>query len=173
MLIQLALTEQIINECLKLHYTEQLAARRLKQRLILIPLALVAISCYLIYSELKRDTPGQNLYMAFLYIAFAISYYFFMRYRTIKGGRQLLKTLGNNATFSMQVFDDKLTTTTQAGTFDTTWESFTHAVISSQIVLLYQSDNSFSMFYHAFFQSDNFERFKLLVKQKVALVREI
>lgn len=172
MFIHLALTKEIINECLKLHYSEKQAANRLKQRLIFIPLALIAISVYLIYIELQRDTPGQNLYMAVLYIAFAFSYYFFMRYRTIKGGKQLLKTLGSNSTFTMEVSDDKLTTTTRAGAFDSNWDSFTHALISKDNVLLYQTNNSFSMFNHRFFEPEDFEAFKVLVRKKVSSVSE-
>jgi len=173
MLIHLDLTEDIINDCLKLHYTEKHTAKKLAQKLILIPLALFVISGYLIYNELKSQEPGQNLYMAFLYIGFAVSYYFFMRYRTIKGGRQLLKTLGSNATFKIEVSDDKLVTTTKAGHFDTTWNSFIRALITNENILLYQANNSFSMFNYKFFKTGDFADFKLLVKEKVAQVTEL
>ena len=171
--IQLALTEQIINDCLKLHYNEKYAKARLTQRLIMIPLALFALAAYLIYNELKRETPGQNLYMAFLYIGFAIAYYIFMRNRTIKGGKQLLKTLGSHSSFTIEATDEKLTTTTKAGSFDSTWESFTRALISKDNVLLYQADNTFSMFNRSFFSANDFEDFKTMVREKVAPVTEV
>jgi hypothetical protein len=173
MIIHLSLNEEIINECLKLHYSGKEASGRLRQRLVLIPVALLALSAYLIYNELQRETPGQNLYMAFLYIGFAIAYYFFMRYRTIKGGKQLLRTLGSNSTFEMDVTDEKLTTTTKAGSFDSTWDSFTRATISKENVLLYQSDNSFSMFNYRFFQGGHFEQFKQMVREKVTPLTEV
>jgi hypothetical protein len=172
MIIHLSLNEAIINECLKLHYSGKEASGRLRQRLILIPVALIALSAYLIYNELQRETPGQNLYMAYLYIGFAIAYYFFMRYRTIKGGKQLLRSLGSNSTFEMDVTNEKLTTTTKAGSFDTTWDSFTGATISKENVLLYQSNNSFSMFNYRFFESGDFETFKQMVREKVKPVTE-
>jgi hypothetical protein len=173
MIIHLSLNEEIINECLKLHYSGKEASSRLRQRLILIPIALLALSAYLIYNELQRETPGQNLYMAFLYIGFAITYYFYMRYRTIKGGKQLLRTLGSNSTFEMYVTDEKLTTTTKSGSFDTTWDSFSRATISTENVLLYQSDNSFSMFNYRFFEGADFEEFKQLVREKVTPLTEV
>jgi hypothetical protein len=173
MIIHLSLNEEIINECLKLHYSGKEVSGRLRQRLVLIPLMLFALSAYLIYNELQRETPGQNLYMAFLYIGFAIAYYFFMRYRTIKGGKQLLKSLGSNSTFEMDVDDEKLTTTTKAGSFDTTWDAFTRATISKQNVLLYQSDNSFSMFNYRFFEGGDFDTFKQMIREKVSPLTEV
>lgn len=172
MTINLAFTEAIINESLKLHYAQPQASRSLMRRLIFIPLALIGISAYLFYDELKREEPGQNLIMAFLYIGFAASYYFFMRNRTIKGGKQLLKTLGSNSNFVIDADAEKLTTTTKAGSFDSGWDSFTRALISKHNVLLYQTNNTFSMFHHSFFQGDDFEKFKQLVRENVTTVAE-
>jgi len=172
MIVQLVLTKEIINECLKVHYNEKMNSKRLMQRLILIPIALAGLGIYLIYSELQRPEPGQNLYMGFLYIGFAFSYYFFMRYRTIKGGRQLLKTLGSHSSFNMEILDDRLITTTTSGSFETTWDAFTKALISTDNVLLYQADNTFSMFNRRFFTGNDFEQFKKMVREKVAVVNE-
>ena len=172
MLIQLALTKEVINECLKVHYAEKTNSRKLTQRLILIPIALAGLGVYLIYSELQRAEPGQNLYMGFLYIGFASSYYFFMRYRTIKGGAQLLRSLGSHSSFTMDVDAEKLVTTTTSGSFDTTWDAFSKAIISTDNVLLYQADNTFSMFNRSFFTGNDFEDFKKLVREKVAVILE-
>lgn len=173
MFLQLALTKEIVNECLKLHYGEGLNSKRLRQRLILIPLVLIAIATYLIYDELKKETTGQNFYMAILYIGFGISYYFFMRFRTLNGGSRLLKTLGSNASFTMEIYDDKLVTTTTNGSFDTKWDSFIRGLISDENVLLYQANDSFSMFNHSFFKAGDFEAFKILVRKNVAEMAEI
>jgi hypothetical protein len=172
MLINLVLNKEIINECLKVHYAEKQNSRRLTQRLILIPVALVGLGIYLIYSELQRSIPGQNLYMGFLYIGFAASYYFFMRYRTIKGGGQLLKTLGSHSSFTMNVDAEKLVTTTTSGSFDTTWDAFTKAIVSTDNVLIYQADNTFSMFNRRFFTGNDFDDFKKLVREKVGIISE-
>jgi hypothetical protein len=170
--IKIALTEEIINECLALHYGKQQAGKRLKQKLILIPLVLISISIYLIYTELKQPVPGQNFYLAFLYIAFAFAYYFFMRKRMVKAGKQLLKGMGENAAFDMEADEEQLTTITNSGTITHNWSSFTGALISKENVLLYQADNSFTMFNYRFFKEGEFELFKAWTKEKVTPITE-
>jgi hypothetical protein len=170
--IKIALTENIINECLALHYGKQHAGKKQKQKLIWIPLILIVISAYLIYSELKQPVPGQNFYLAFLYIAFAFAYYFFMRKRMVQAGKQLLKGLGANAAFDMEIDEEKLTTITNSATITHNWSAFTGALISSDNVLLYQADNSFTMFNYRFFTESEFELFKGWVREKVTSVSE-
>ena len=171
--IKIALTEDIINECLALHYGKQVTGKKLKQRLFLIPSVLIIISAYLIYNEFNRPQPGPNLYLAILYIAFAIAYYLYMKNRMLKSGKQLLKTLGNNASFTMDVNENHLTTTTSTNSFNTDWEAFKSAIISKDNVLLYQADNSFSMFNYRFFYEDDFAIFKAWTKEKVSPVNEV
>jgi hypothetical protein len=171
--IRVALTEDIINQCLSLHYHDQPAGRRLRQRLILIPLMLIGVAAYLIITELQRPQVGQNFYMAILYICFAFIYYFFMKNRMMRAGKKLLKTLGDNATFDMEVDEEKLTTTTRSNTFTHDWSGFTGGLIGSENVLLYQANNSFSMFHHSFFKAGDFEKFKELVRQNVQPVMEV
>jgi uncharacterized membrane protein len=170
--IKIALTEEIINECLDLHYNKQLSGKRMKQRLVLIPLILILIAGYLIYTELQQPTPGQNLYMAFLYIAFAFAYYFFMRKRMLKAGKQLLKGLGENATFDMEADEENVTTITNTSKLTNTWNVFTAALVSENNVLLYQANNSFTMFNYRFFEPGEFEIFKAWTREKVAPVTE-
>ena len=95
-----------------------------------------------------------------------------MRYRTIKGGGQLLKTLGSHSSFTMDVDGEKLVTTTTSGSFETTWDSFSKAIVSQDNVLLYQADNTFSMFNRRFFTGNDFEDFKRLVREKVTNLLE-
>jgi hypothetical protein len=173
MRIKIALNEDIINECLALHYGKQISGKRARQRLVLIPIVLVSISAYLIYTELQQSVPGQNFYLAFLYIAFALSYYFFMRKRLLKGGKQLLKGLGENAFFEMEVDEDKLITYTLSSTLTTAWSELTRGIISRDNVLLYQSDNSFTMFNYRFFEGNDFDLFKTWTKEKVNPVTEV
>lgn len=95
-----------------------------------------------------------------------------MRYRTIKGGGQLLRTLGSHSSFTMDVDAEKLVTTTTSGSFETIWNSFSKAIVSHDNVLLYQADNTFSMFNRGFFTGNDFEDFKKLVREKVAMISE-
>jgi hypothetical protein len=171
--ININLTEDIINQCLELHYCIQPAGKKLKQRLIWIPLFLVLLGVYLIYDELRQPAPGQNILMGVLYIGFAISYYIFMRHRLVKAGQRLVKRLGPNANFQIDIAGDQLTTTTANGRLTNNWSHFTSGLISKGNVLLYQSNNTFTMFNHTFFEEGDFERFKNMVRTNVQPVREV
>ncbi len=170
--IKIRLTEDIINQCLALHYHQQPTGQRMKQRLVLIPLVLLAISGYIMYNELKQPAVGQNFYMALLYASFAFIYYFFMKNRLLRAGGKLLKTLGQNASFDMDVNENDLTTTTNNASFTQAWNEFTGGLIGKDNVLLYQANNSFSMFHHTFFEAGDFEGFKDLVRESVQPVIE-
>ena len=171
--IKINLTEDIINQCLELHYGDQPVGKKMKQRLLWIPLILFAIAAYLIYDELQQPVPGQNFIMAILYIGFGISYYVFMRKRLMKAGKRLLKNLGPNASFTMDINGDEIITTTTNGTLTTNWSAFTGALISKGNVLLYQSNNTFTMLNHTFFNPGDFDVFKSLVREKVNPLVEI
>lgn len=142
-------------------------------KLIWIPLILIIISAYLIYTELKQPVLGQNFYLALLYIAFAFGYYFFMRKRMLNAGKQLLKSLGEHAAFDMEIDEEKLITNTSSATISHKWAVFTGALISQNNVLLYQANNSFTMFNYRFFQPGQFEVFKAWTREKVRPLTEV
>lgn len=171
--IKIALTEDIINQCLELHYGDQPAGKKTKQRLVWIPLILIIIGGYLIYDEMQQPVIGQNFIMAMLYISFAFAYYFIMRHRMMKAGKRLLKSLGPNARFSIDINGDQITTTTPTGTITNNWTAFTGALISKANVLLYQSNNTFIMFNHTFFAPGDFDRFKNDVRNNVHPLQEV
>lgn len=170
--IQVRLTEQVINECLQLHYHDQPTGRRMRQRLYFIPLVMLGISAFILYNEFNSPALGQNFYMALLYISFAFIYYFFMRHRLMRAGGKLLRSMGENSSFDMDVNEEVLTTTTASSSFSQPWSSFTGGLISKDNVLLYQANNSFSMFDHSFFAEGDFEKFKQLVRDNVQPVIE-
>jgi hypothetical protein len=170
--IKISLTEDVINKCLSLHYGRQTGSNKLKQRLIFIPAVLIIISCYLIYTEYQKTSPGPNLYLAVLYIAFAVGYYFFMKNRLLQAGKRLLKGMGENAEFEMEVDEEKLVTKTKTGTITTEWSQFIKAIVSKDNVLLYQQDNSFTMFNQSFFHPGDFVVFKTWTREKVSPVIE-
>ncbi|HET9057721.1 MAG TPA: hypothetical protein VFN30_12825 [Chitinophagaceae bacterium] len=165
--IKIRLTEQILNDSLKLHYRYFGSGHR--RRLLAIPAILVAISVYLIYTELQKPKTGNNFYLGFLYIAFAIGYYFYTRYRMQNMGKTLLKNMGENINFEMVVTNEEVKTILPSSTTSTNWTVFTGAIISNDIVMLYQQNNSFSMFNKTFFENENeFAEFKQLVEKNIA-----
>lgn len=170
--IKVRLTENIINECLALHYHDQPTGRKMKQRLYLVPLIMLSVAAYILYDEWKQPRLGQNFYMALLYIGFAFIYYFFMRHRMMRAGGKLLKSLGENSSFDVEADEKGLTTTTAQSTFNQPWTAFTGALISCENVLLYQANHSFSMFHHSFFQQNDFDKFKEMVRGNVHPVME-
>jgi hypothetical protein len=134
---------------------------------------MLSLAAYILWDEYKQPKLGSNFYMALLYISFAFIYYYFMRHRMMRAGGKLLKNLGNNASFEMEVNEHELTTTTHQTTFSQNWSAFTGGLISKDNVLLYQANHSFSMFNHSFFYSaDDFEQFKSWMREKVQPVLE-
>ncbi len=171
--IKIGLTENIINECLKLHYGDQPAGKKLKKRLIWIPAILICLGIYLLIDEYRQPEKGSNTIMAFLYIAFAISYYLFMRKRLMKAGKRLLKNLGAEKNFTVDITGHQIVTTTPTFSNTLTWNDFTGALISPENVLLYQSNNTFTMFNYSFFKTGDFEEFKNMVRQNVRPFQEV
>jgi len=173
MQIQVALTKDIINQCLELHYAVQPAGKKSTKRLLLIPMLLVVLGVYLVYDEMRQPVPGQNLYMGVLYIGFAVAYYFFMRGRMLHAGNKIMKRLGPNATFIVNVTRDKVVTKTTTQDLVNYWPDFSGALISKGNVLLYQQNDTFTMFNHTFFEEGQFDQFKALVKENVSPVQEV
>ncbi|MDB5191419.1 MAG: hypothetical protein JWQ96_982 [Segetibacter sp.] len=165
--IKVALTEDIINQSLALHYNNQPRARRKKRELFIIPGMLILLAGYLIYTEAQRPTPGHNYYMALLYITFALLYFYTMRKRLYNAGGKILKNLDEYANYTLEVTPDQITTTTASDTLLSYWSDFTGALISSDLVLLYQPNESFIMLHSSFFDSNDLENFKQLVEEKV------
>lgn len=171
--IKINLTEDIINQCLELHYGDQAAGKKQKRRLLWIPLMLAIVSAYLIYDELQQPALGQNFIMAILYVGFGISYYVFMKNRMMKAGKRILKSLGPNAKFTININGDDITTKTASATITNGWTAFTGAVLSKGNVLLYQANNTFIMFNHTFFEPGDFDSFKNLVRNHVQPLMEV
>lgn len=164
--IKIRLTEQILNDSLQLHYRYFGSAH--KRRLLLVPVILIAVSVYLIYSELQKAEKGTNFYLGLLYIVFAFAYYFYTRYRLQNMGKTLLKNMGENINFNMEVTEEEVKTILASSTTSTNWGVFTNAIISENIVMLYQRNNSFSMFEKSFFSSDNdFTSFKNIIIKNI------
>lgn len=151
MLIKVALTKDVINQCLALHYNNQPAGKKLRQRLLWIPLILIALAIFLLVDEWRQPVKGSNTYMALSYLGFAIAYYLYVKNRIMKAGKRMLHSLGPNANFSIETFDTELTTCTATEKFSITWQSFTGALIGTQNILLYQSNDTFTMLNRTFF----------------------
>ena len=169
--INIALTEDIVNQSLQVHY--RFAPARQKYAILLVPAILMILAVYLIVKELDKPVFGQSGWLGILYIAMSVGYYFWMSYRREHTGRQLIKGLGSNAIFEMDANDDELVTHLSDATFQHQWTAFIKAIISKDLVLLYQQNQSFSMFHHSFFSNDDFNGFKQLVRGHVHAVTEV
>ncbi len=143
--IKVNLDGATINQCLLLHYNHHPLGRKNQKKLLWIPIILLAISAYLIYTEMQKDHFSSNFYLALLYIVFALAYYFYMKKRMLTAGNTMQKALGNNANFEMDVTEDKITTVTSTTTVITDWTVFTGALVNDYLVLLYQANDTFSM----------------------------
>jgi hypothetical protein len=166
--INVRLTEKIVNECLALHYKYNPAGRKSLQKLYWIPAILILISVYLVYDELQKHTLSQNFYLALLYFAFAIGYYLYRRKRMLKAGSMVIKSLGENASFTMKASEDGVITHTAENTLQSNWPDFNGALVSDDIVLLYQANGTFSMLHRSFFAPNDFDLFKTIVRTNVS-----
>lgn len=171
MQIHIALTEDIVNQSLRLHY--RYAPPRQKYAIALVPAILMLLALYLIVQELQKPVFGRNGWLGMLYIAMSAGYYFWMGYRREHTGKQLVKGLGSHATFVMDVNDYELVTQLSDSTFQHQWPAFIKAIISKELVLLYQQNQSFSMFHYSFFNSEDFTGFRQLVRRHVHAVTEV
>ncbi len=96
-----------------------------------------------------------------------------MEKRLVKSRKIMLKNLGNNAQFKMEVEGDNIKTITDSATISTNWTVFTTALIEKEVLLLYQTNDTFSMFHYSFFKENDFEEFKHLVRSNVQPVFEV
>lgn len=165
--IHIKLTEAIINECLVLHYRQNPASKGLVRKLYLIPAFLLILAVYLIIDDLQQPAIGFNFLMAIMYTGFAISYYFFMKKRLLPRAKSMLRNLGQDAQYEVDATVDQLTTKTYRETFTNSWQSFTKALAGADNVLLYQLNDSFSMFNRSFFEPGDFEKFKIMVQDHI------
>lgn len=165
--IHIKLTEAIINECLVLHYRQNPASKGLVRKLYLIPAFLLILAVYLIIDDLQQPAIGFNFLMAIMYTGFAISYYFFMKKRLLPRAKSMLRNLGQDAQYEVDATVDQLTTKTYRETFTNSWQSFTKALTGADNVLLYQLNDSFSMFNRSFFEPGDFEKFKIMVQDHI------
>lgn len=166
--IHIKLTEAIVNECLALHYRQNPVNKGIVRRLYLIPAFLLILGIYLIIDDLQQQAIGFNFLMAIMYIGFAISYYFFMKKRLMPGSKSILSSLGQDVEYDIEASSEHLVTKTYRETFTNNWQSFTRALVAENNVLLYQLNNSFTMFNRSFFEPGDFEKFKVMVKENIA-----
>ncbi len=171
MQINIALTEDIVNQSLRLHY--RYAPPRQRYAVLMVPAILMIVAIYLIIKELQKPVFGQSGWLGILYIAMSVGYYFWMNYRREHTGKQLIKGLGNNTVFEMEANEDELITHLSDATFQHQWPAFIKAIISKDLVLLYQQNQSFSMFHYSFFANEDFAAFKQLVRMHVHAVTEV
>ena len=79
----------------------------------------------------------------------------------------MLRNLGQDAQYEVDATVDQLTTKTYRETFTNSWQSFTKALTGADNVLLYQLNDSFSMFNRSFFEPGDFEKFKTMVQDHI------
>jgi len=173
MTIKVSLTKQIINDSLALHYNNQPSGRVLRKRLLYIPALLLVIALVIIVDELKQPMVGTNFYMGLSYIGLAAAYYVVFRNRLMKSGKKMLKMLGPDKDFTIKVEGTEIITTTQSETIMNTWDTFTGALLGRNVILLYQSNNTFTMLHQSFFNIGNFEFFKEEIRRHCHNVNEV
>jgi len=169
--INVQLTEAIVNQSLRLHYAH--APAKQKYSILFVPAAMLVLAIYFIVSDAKKGIFGSNAWMGIAYIGIAIAYFLYMRHRRVNTGRQLIKLLGTNSAFKMMINDEEVVTELPNGKLEHTWDTFHKALISNNLVLLYQPNLSFTMLDRSFFALGEFEQFKKMVTLHVPSVIQV
>jgi len=169
--INVQLTENIINQSMKMHYANAPAKQRYS--IVYVPAALCFVGLYFIINEFTKPKFASNGWLGMVYIGMAVGMYFYLKRKRDHTGKFLLRAMGGNAAFGMEVNDSELLSKLTDGTLSHPWSAFHQATISQNLVLLYQSNQSFTMFADTFFAGNDFDRFKQMVKQHVMAVKEV
>jgi len=169
--VNVRLTEAIVNQSLRLHYAHAPAKQRFS--ILFVPIAMFIVAIYFVVSDARKGVFGTNTWMGIAYVGIAIAYFFYMRHRRVNTGKQLIKLLGSNSNFKMQITDEKLVTDLSSGTLDHPWSIFHRALISNNLVLLYQPNLSFTMLERSFFANGDFDHLQKMTKQHVTDVTEV
>lgn len=169
--INIQLTEDIINQSMKLHYAN--APSRQRYSLLYVPVALAFVGIFFIATELGKPQFGTNGWLGIVYEFMAVGMYFYLKRKRDHTGKYLLKAMGENASFDIEASENELVTKLKDSTLSHQWTAFHKALISTNIVLLYQGNQSFSMFDKTFFANDDFDHFKKMVKAHVMEVKEV
>ena len=171
MKINVKLTEDIINRSLHLHYAN--APAKQKHAILFVPAALTFIAIYLVAKDWYKPELIKTTGISLFYIILGLAYFFYMRYRREHTGRQLMKSLGENSQFQMEVNEQDVITRLPDNVLNHHWNSFGKALLGADLVLLYQPNLSFSMFHKSFFPEGDFSAFKKLVKEQVMEIKEV
>lgn len=154
-----------------MHYHNAPAKQRYS--LYYVPGALSFVGFYFLINELFKPQFGSNGWLGVIYQGLAVGLYFFLKRKRDHTGKFLLKAMGENTVFDMEVNDAELVTKLSDSTLIHQWTAFHKAIVGRDIVLLYQGNQSFSMFARSFFSNDDFAVFKKLVKAHVMEVRTV
>ncbi|MES2772946.1 MAG: hypothetical protein V4722_02090 [Bacteroidota bacterium] len=169
--INVQLTEDIINQSMKMHYANAPAKQRYS--LLYVPAALSFVGLYFLINELFKPQFGTTGWLGIFYQFMAVGLYYYLKRKREHTGKYLLKAMAENAAFDMEVNDEVLVTKLSDSTLSHQWTAFHKAIVGRDIVLLYQGNQSFTMFGRSFFANDDFDRFKKMVKEHVMEVKEV
>lgn len=171
MIIEVDLTKDIINQCLPLHY--RYAPFKQKYLTLLFPVAAILIIGIGLTVNEPADVNGGNKWMyLYIYAPMLLVLTLWSVFKRNRAGKKILKRLGDNTHYEVEANEDELTFHLSHTTSRNKWPAFPRAVISKEVVLLYQQNSSFLMFHHSFFANDDFRKFKQLVQEHVHQVSE-
>jgi hypothetical protein len=170
MLIEVALTKEIVNESLPVHYRHL----DFKQRFLpyIAPIFLCIYGVFYTVAAFTNDNFWVDIITpAFMFIL-ALVYFLVIRHRQHNAGKQILKKIGDRTHHEIEVSEEELITRMIDATYNQKWTVYPKAVISKEVVLLYQQNKMFAIFHHSFFANDDFDKFKQLVRNRVHQVIE-
>ncbi len=166
--IEFAITKEIINESLPLHYRHTTFKQRFMPYMYLV--ILLVIGLIQAFTS-KEEGLARWLQLIFLVII-GSAYAFWYNYQRNNAGKKMLRFYGENTHYKVDANDDGLTFYLSYSTSQSKWPAFPKAVIGKDIVLLYQQNLAMIIFHHTFFSNDDFSCFKTLVRNHMHEVKE-
>jgi hypothetical protein len=170
MIIDISLTKEIVNQSLPVHYRHA----TFKQRAIPYATGVVLLIVGIFNTITQPDNIiGIERYLYLIvFTVLGVAYTFWFDYKRKSAGKAMIKMLGDRTDYEVEATDDGLTTRLTDATYDQKWTVYPKAIISKEVVLLYQQNKSFAIFHHSFFSNDDFDRFKNLVRKHMHEVKE-
>ena len=166
--IEIAITKEIINESLPLHYRHTTFKQRFLPFVYLVILLVIGL-----VQSITSNEQGLARWLQLIFLVVIGSLYTgWYIYRRNNAGKKMLKFYGENTHYKVDVNEDVLTFHLSYTTSQNKWPAYPRAVIGKSMVLLYQQNMAMIIFHHTFFANNDFDIFKNLVRRHMHEVKE-
>lgn len=166
--IEIAITKEIINESLPLHYRHAPFQQRYLP--FFYPALLFVMGTF--QSLTSKEEGFFRWFSMILFVIIGTVSALWINYRRNNNGKRMLKLYGDNTHYKVLANEDGMVFHLSYTTSENKWPAYPRAVIGKEMVLVYQQNSAYIIFHHTFFANDDFGEFKQLVRNHIHVVTE-